>query len=508
MASEEVRLGRSLTRNVIVNLVAAVTNALGGLVTAAFLVRAMGLELFGLWALVVGATSLLWLLDLGITTAVGRLVAAQRASDDMTGINQIFSTAIAMLWGCALAIAVVSLFLPGLFFVFFAVRAAEVQDVTVALWLMGLASSVHFIAAPFTCTLWGYERLDLAGLIETPMIVLRLALLFTFVGSGSPIWIVAACTLLAGCLGAIAQAIATFRVEPRLRPRPLLVTRSAASRILWLGLDFAAVNAARSVAAQFSPFVIGYALDNASVGVFAVARQLSANCNALVSAATEAIAARSVRLFHSDATSSQVVLFVEGGRYTTTLSVLLTSGLVLLGDSFVHLWQGGRADSSYPQLCILAVGEFLALSQWVTYWVIAGIRKQRLFSAFAIGETLTIAGVSLLLVYPWGLTGVSIATALAAALCRGIAPLIYGCRVLNVKLAAYSGRVILPNIVVGLGAAVVGNALDQWIDPRTWPSFLLTGFLYTVVFALCAASLWCVDSRSARSKSISVHPPR
>lgn len=474
-------MARSLSVSVVASCIGAVLNALCGLVTAAFLLRQLGLETFGLWALVVSTTSLLWLLDFGTTVAVGRLIAAARAESSIDGINRIFSTAVVMLGVCAIGVALVAWFIPLAFLAVFTVPPQDAASVGWALRLMALASAVHFIAAPFTCLLWGYERMDLINIIEVPLVLLRLALLMMFVGIGSPLWIIAACTLFTGSLSAVTMAYASFQVEPWLAPRPHMARRRIAATILQLGIDFAALNAAKSIAVQLSPILVGYTLSNAAVGIFAIARQLSVNCNILLSATTEAVAARSVRLFHEQAHTAQQTLLVEGGRYTTALSCLLTIGLLVLGDSFIHLWQGGRADEAYQQLRILMLGELIALSQWVTYWVIAGVRKHRLLAVFAVCESVTIAGLSLLLVQSFGLSGISFAAAAAAVLFRGIGPLLYGCRLLAVQPRRYMVRVILPNAVGGLIGALAAYGLDAWLDPRDWSTFFLAGCLCALV---------------------------
>jgi len=482
-------LARSLSVSVITSCIGAIVNALCGLATAAFLLRQLGLEAFGIWALVVSTTSLLWLLDFGTTVAVGRLVAAGRAKGDIEGINRIFSTAIAMLGAGAAGVALVTWFIPFIFFAVFTVPPQDAADVSLALRLMALASAVHFIAAPFTCTLWGYERMDIINLIDAPLVVLRLGLLVVFVGAGSPLWIVGACTLFAGGLGAIVHALASFRVEPRLAPRPHLATWKTARMVFSLGFEFAMLNAAKSFSLQLSPILVGHMLGNAAAGIFAVARQLSVNCNVLVSATTEAVAARSVRLFHEGAHTGQQVLFIEGGRYTTALSLLLTIGLLALGDSFIHLWQGGRADAAYDQLRILMLGEMVALSQWVSYWVIAGVRRQRALAIFALCESGTIAVLSFLLAPSFGLAAISFATALAAGLFRGIGPLLYGCRLLALDLREYLMRAIVPNALGGLAACLATYGLDAWLDPRDWPTLFVAGFLYVAIFAMAQAPI-------------------
>lgn len=478
---------RSLSVSVVTSSIGAIINALCGLITAAFLLRQLGLETFGLWALIVSMTSLLWLLDLGSTVAVGRLIAAGRAKNDIEDINRTFSTGVALLGACAIGIVLVMWFIPLVFLAVFTVPPQDAADISLALRLMALASAAHFVTAPFTCVLWGYERMDLINLIEVPVVLLRLALVIAFVETDSPLWIVAACTLFTGVLATITYVFASFHVEPGLAPRPKLATPKTAMTVLQLGVDFAALNAAKSIAIQMSPVLVGLTLSNAAVGIFAIARQLSVNSNLLVSATTEAVAARSVRLFHQDDAAGQRTLLVEGGRYATALSCLLTIGLLVLGDTFIHLWQGGRADEAYGQLCILMIGEFVALSQWVTYWVIAGVKKHRMLVLFAVCEGIAIAGLSYLLVQPLALSGISLAAATAAAVFRGIAPLLYGCRLLGVAYHQYVVRVILPNALGCLTGGFAAYLLDAWLDPHDWGMLVMAAFLCGTVSALSLA---------------------
>lgn len=468
---------RSLSVSVVTSSIGATVNALCGLVTAAFLLRQLGLETFGIWALVVSTTSLLWLLDFGTTVATGRLIAAGRAKNDIEDINQTFSAGVALLGACAIIVGLVTWLVPVAFLSVFSVPAQDAVDVGWALRLMALASAAHFITAPFTCVLWGYERMDLINVIEVPLVVLRLALVIIFVGPGSALWIVAACTLITGGLAVLANAFASFRVEPRLAFRSQLVTIKGVTVVFRLGIDFAALNAAKSLAVQAAPVLVGLTLSNAAVGIFAIARQLSVNCNTLISATTEAVAARSVRLFHEDDPVAQRTLFVEGGRYTTAFSCLLTIALLVLGDTFIHLWQGGRADEAYEQLRILMIGELIALSQWVTYWVIAGVKHHRMLVLFAILEGTAIAGIGLVLAAPLGLIGVSFAAAASAAVFRGIGPLIYGCSLLGVRPSHYLVRVIVPNAIGGLIGGCAAYLFDIWVNPHNWSMLFLAGFL-------------------------------
>ena len=92
---------------------------------------------------------------------------------------------------------------------------------------MALASAVHFIAAPFICVLWGYERIDIINLIDVPLVLLRLALLIVFVGTGSANLDRCGMHSRHRMPGYVNHAFVGLQVEPGLALRPHLATRES-----------------------------------------------------------------------------------------------------------------------------------------------------------------------------------------------------------------------------------------------------------------------------------------
>ena len=106
----------------------------------------------------------------------------------------------------------------------------------------------------------------------------------------------------------------------------------------------------------------------------------------------------------------------------------------------------------------------------------------------------------------FGLTGVSLATALAATLYRGLGPLVLGCRLVPVKFGDYARRVLGPNAAFGLVAGGAALAIDHWVDPHRWDTFVLAGFLCATAFIACAAPMF-YSMLPSRQAALPAEPP-
>src|SRR5437870_3526113 len=92
---------RTIARNVIWNWSGMIIRMGVGFLIAPFLVRQLGQDGYGLWLLVASLTGYFSLLDLGVRGSVGRNIAFHRAKRDHAGVNGIFNTSLAILFGVA-----------------------------------------------------------------------------------------------------------------------------------------------------------------------------------------------------------------------------------------------------------------------------------------------------------------------------------------------------------------------------------------------------------------------
>jgi O-antigen/teichoic acid export membrane protein len=130
---------------------------------------------------------------------------------------------------------------------------------------------------------------------------------------------------------------------------------------------------------------------------------------------------------------------------------------------------------------ILALGEFLPMSQWVSYSMILGMGKHKPLAWMSLLENLTVVTL-LLLLAPADLSGVCVAIAVPAMLCRGLYRLLYACRLVQVSLWRYLRHTFVPTLgVIIPGAAMVALTTSLY-TPDSWPRLIAVGAAYSVVF--------------------------
>ena len=185
--------------------------------------------------------------------------------------------------------------------------------------------------------------------------------------------------------------------------------------------------------------------------------------------------------------AKQRTLFLEGGKYCLALGLFFVTLFICLGQPLLDLWMGRALLGAWPLLVILGLGELLAMSQWITYSMILGMGRHKLTACFNMLEGVLILGSALALAEPYGLIGMALAVAVPGAVCRGLAPLLYGCRLVQVPVGAYLLRAFAPPLLVAAGPALLLGLAVAWHAPRTWPELVgYTAIFSAVYFVLCA----------------------
>jgi O-antigen/teichoic acid export membrane protein len=176
--------------------------------------------------------------------------------------------------------------------------------------------------------------------------------------------------------------------------------------------------------------------------------------------------------------NQQQRLFLEGGKYCLALELFFFTLFVWLGQAFIGLWIGHKLDYAWQLLVILALGEVLPMSQWLSYSLVLGMGRHKVLAWLSIAETVVVLGLALALVRPFGLLGVCAAVAVPGAFFRGVCQMVYACRLLKVPLRTYLASAFVPAILTAAGPAAALGLLTRWHEPETWAGLVA----YTAAF--------------------------
>jgi O-antigen/teichoic acid export membrane protein len=493
-----------ITRNVLWNCSGLASRMLVGFFIAPFLLHRLGDSTYGLWIVIASLTSYFSVLDLGVRGSVGRNLALYKARGDVAGINAIFSTAFCYL--CAVAVLSVAATLVALHYFFFVIQVepGQIDSARLSLLLVGLSFALSLPLQAFDGILWAYQRFDLQNAIDIPTVLLRAGLTYWAVGAGHGLVALAVITLFTSLASLAVKAGLALRLEPDLRIGWTRIDRSSTAGLFGYGLWYFLLSLVRTLAPPISLLIVGSRLGMMLVAPFNVATGLIGYANQFLIAGTQVLTPVATALHARDDQERQRALFVTGGRGCLALTLLLMSLFVFLGKPLIRLWMGPSMEYAFPLLLILSAGELLPMSQWITYSMILGKGRHRLLALCSLLEIAISAGAALALTAAdGGLIGVCLAMAIPAALSRGVCPLFFGCRLVELSPASYFAHALLPALLVASGPALLLCLATTWWTPTTWPELFLCGGGYSLFYLSAAGiGLFGVDVWRALAKKI------
>jgi O-antigen/teichoic acid export membrane protein len=492
-------VNRTIARNVAWNWGGTLCDAAVSFVIAPFLVNTLGATSYGLWILIGSLTSYFGLLDLGIRGAVGRYIAYHRARSDQQGVNSTVSTAFGAC--CALGLIVIALLplVEWLFFRTFDVPAADVGATRLALRVVIVNFGLTFPLSLFDGTLWAQQRYDLLNMVDIPATLLRAALSWWVVTRGFGLPGLAVLTLAVAVAVGVAKAVMTFRLDRQLRISYANVTRTAARTLYGYGAVNFVITVARMTRLQFTPLFVGWLMSPAAVTLYSIAKRLLDYTEKVFTSGTGVLMPMAAAQEATGDRDGQRAMFTRGGRIMVTLSMLFVGFFLCVGERLIVLWMGPRWTDAAVLLKILAVGEGIALTQALTGYMLLGAARHKAMAVFQTIEIVVIAVLALTLVPRYGLVGLCLALAAPGAILRGVAVLVYACRVIGVSVGSYMLRGVLPGALAAAGPVALLALAVAAHSPANWSQFLLYGGAYGVVsFAACCASLGVPFSRLLR----------
>jgi len=493
---------RTVAKNVIWNWAGMGTNMLAGFVVAPFLVHRLGQTVYGLWILVASLIYYFGLLDLGICGAVGRQLAFHRAKGDRQGMNSTLSTALAILTGAGLLALIGTLGVMVLFFKIFNVPPEQVADVRLSLLLVGLNLMVWLPLNTFNATLWACQRFDLINITDICSVSTRVALTFYFVSHGYGLVALGLINLITLSGGQAIKGIIALRIDPGLRISPTLPRKDAAKALMGIGFWNSILMLAGVVNGQLGSLVVGSRLAVQLVTAFSVATRLMGYGRDFLVASTGVLTPVAVSFHAEEKHDQQQRLVIYGGKYCLTIAIFFILVLTTLGTTIIKLWMGSELEWAGSLLVIIALGEALPLSQWVSYSTILGQYRHRALACAAIFESGTAILLAMILVKHYGMTGVCIGIAIPATLCRGCFQMFYACKLVKLPVTRYLGQVMLPVLSAAALPALGLIAAVQWKPPENWLELMtytgVFGLALVILVVLLTESEWVIRSLGQR----------
>jgi O-antigen/teichoic acid export membrane protein len=379
------------------NLVRVLLSMLVSLVLPPFLVHRMAPPEYSAWVLILQLSNYVYMLDLGMQTAIGKFVAEYDAKGDREASHHLVSTSFTILTVAAAigsaAIAVMVWSVPQLFH---QMPAALVPQVRISLLAVGLSTAVTLPFGVFLSTFTGLQQYVFPTIVATVSRVGSAAVLIVLL-------------LMHGGLVQLALVYAG-RVDFSF----LFFHRRSAIQLAKYGSVMSIWTLAMFFVSGLDIVIVGH-YQYKDTGFYAIANG-AANFMLTVVASVFGPLVPAVSSMQAGTTPSRIGdICIRMTRYCALLLCVLGLPLVFGGYPLLSLWVGKRyAAQSAFYLAVLVLGNVVRQLVLPYILIVVATGKQHLATIAAIAEAAVNIVVSIWLVQRIGAVGVAAGTLVGA----------------------------------------------------------------------------------------------
>ena len=473
-----------LVTNAVANYAGQFTIVAVGILLTPVIIAHLGVDMYGVWALVVSIQGLGGLFDLGLSTSIVKYVAEHHARGEEEQINRVVSSSFMLHLGIGTLAMVATLLGAWLGLPLLNLDADELEVARVALIVAGATLSVGLPLGVTGSLLLGLRHYGISnGVNIVYTLVSAAAILVALNMGGGPVALVAI-----NGVGLTASHLAKWlfaaRLMPSLRVSPRLAGIDTLKRIgsysVWLFLLDTAkrifYNADAVLIAAFLPVgqVTAYNLG------FKPASAISYLSGPMVSVFMPAASQMGAR----SRTGELHRLLVSGTRVALALTLAGALWLFAFGRQILQVWVGPGHENALPVM-YLFLGVFLVTAtQNPSGAILRGIGQVRTYSIVVLLEYAANVAISLLLIPRIGVAGAAVGTLIPAVVNDLLVIPWLACRALKLDYVSFLRGAVIGPVVAALPALVLVWPLSIWLPDASLPTIALGGVATVLLFGV------------------------
>jgi O-antigen/teichoic acid export membrane protein len=408
--AEGLRHARLVVTNVAYNFGAQLWLLALAVVSTPYIVSELGVELYGLLALLTALMGYFAFLDLGLGIATVKYLAEFHARGDRGAVNRVVGTSIgAFLVLGALGSGAIALAAPFLAESVLGLSVSRVDLARTALYVAALGFLVNMPLAALAAIPNALQRLDLVN---------RRNVLFGTVSVGGTVALLALgrgllAVLLLNALVGVVAALSFARLSRQLMPGVSFAPRLHRETLRLLA-GFGSLKFANQVATQtvyhVDKFLVGALVSVSAVAYYAIPAGIAQRLAALVANVTGAYLPAASALHGQEDRRRFAELYFRATKLVA-LVVFSTGSLVFVfAEPLLRFWLGARfAAESSDVLRVLAAGYVVNALSTIPAVAADSVGRPRVTTAFSVASGLLNVGLSLVLIPAFGIVGAAFA---------------------------------------------------------------------------------------------------
>jgi len=462
-----------ILRNSLSNGISFITRALLSFIITPILIKRLGNDLFGVWALLVGLSGYFGLLDLGMRSAIVKYTSEYHAKNKYDEMNNIISTTRTLFVGMGILSWVIMILLSFLMNKIFNLNLNINVNYLQLFVIIGADMFFTFYFMIYQGVIAGIQRYDLIvrnGLIG---LFLRAVLILLYIKRDGGILTLSIIFLVSNLTVYLLNVITLKSIFGALHLSFGLTKISDLKKVWRYSWKSFVINVADRIIYYSDSIIIGIFLDPEHITYYAIASSLIVYLWSLISSvAGVTIPAISAADGVGDMKDIRRMV-IKGTRVILFILIPIFCCLIILGRDFIQLWIGKGYEQSYKVLVILLVSQFLTLSQYGMTLVLYGIAEHGFLANINIIIAVVNVALSILFIQLWGLVGIALASSIALCFFRLIFIPARVLRIIGMRFETLWAEAFVPSVKIGIAYAIFLILCKYQIKSISWVTFFL-----------------------------------
>ena len=441
------------------------------------LLRYLGQENYGLWAVALSVQAFGGLMNDGFWGAIIRYIAKFYAEDDLESGKKLIGSFMWLYIAAGLLVMAVLMifaqFLPN----WLAMSEAKRPLATQLFMITALTQGLTLPAMVPRAVLHGLKQFKLLNIIDVFMVIFTALVSWLFLAQGFGILAIAWGYLAGVVIMFVSFQIAVYTLEPKLVAHFGRFDWSMTKLTFNYSWPLFVQDLSHRLQTKTDEFTLGIFAALAVVTPYNIARRLSEIIFVMGQQIMKVFLPLSAELDQNQDQKRLQELFLTGMRLNGLLALLLGSIFIVFAEQLLQLWLGTRVEQAAELVLILSIATMFATLQQPAVETLRGISRHHDLAWISLGAGISNLVLSLILVFPFGAIGVAIGTLVPAVL-----------EFLTIQRLALRrfGLTTLQLLKEGLTPPLLAAVIPISILFITRQAELINGFLS--LFLICAAA--------------------
>jgi O-antigen/teichoic acid export membrane protein len=473
--SEQLQTGEKWAERFFINVLwswlGVVASFFTGFFLSPYIIRRLGDQRYGIWALAFAFIDYYTLFDFGFKTAVVNLISGLHARREDDEINEVINTALFYFIALGFLIFCLTWFSAPQLHRFFKISPEYQHDFVILVRIIAVGWSLAISLNVFQGAIEGFQRFKAANHIWIVSLIIRSggSALMLFLGHG---------LIAMGVVVTIAQFVSfglifltVRRAFPAMRLSPALARIAMWKRIASYGVHSFVAYVGNTLITQGPPILVGHFQSEAFVGYYTLPSRLLQYVVELVTRIGYVTMPNTAELAAEGKNKEIMLLGTYLNRYCLVLFLPMTIFLTVYGRELIRVWLGaGFAEHAAPLLPVFVLSTSLAVAgQFNSSQILFGLAKHGNYSKALIAEGALALGAMAIILPRYGIFGAACASAGFAILNRAIVTPFLLCRLMHYSVVRYLRDIYAIPLATGVPALAYAFWIKMhWLGGRNW----------------------------------------